>query len=172
MRSIRLAAGFVALAVVGCGSSLKTDTDFDRETSFANLHTYDWVSEEKKRSAPNPETERQITRAVESELAARGFQMGSNDPDFRVGFVVLVTDEVTDQTMVTDSVLGYVSMRRYAETYVDGSLVLFMEEPGGQKVIWRGVAEKGFEQGASREEVNKAIDKAVKQLLSDFPPKK
>jgi hypothetical protein len=46
-----------------------------------------------------------------------------------------------------------------------------MEDTGGQRVIWRGVAEKSFNRDASRDEVRKTIDEAVKKLLSEFPPK-
>ena len=172
MGSMRLAIGFTALALAGCGSPLKIDTEFDREASFADLKTYDWVSEGNKRTAPNRQSERRIVAAVERELRAKGYQKDSSDPDFRVGFVVVVVDEVVQQTMVTDSVLGYVSMRSSSQTFSDGTMVLFIEEPGGGRVIWRGVAEKSVNRDTSREEVDETIDKAVKKLLSEFPPEK
>ncbi|KPK61833.1 MAG: hypothetical protein AMS21_08825 [Gemmatimonas sp. SG8_38_2] len=168
---MKLAMGFAALTLAGCGSPLKTDTDFDREASFTNLRTYDWVSDGEKRSAPNPQTERQIVSVVESELAAKGYQKDSDNPDFLVGFMVIVVDEVVEQTMVTDSVIGYVSMRSTSQAYSDGTMVLFMEDPGGSRVIWRGIAEKSFSRDESRDNVRKTIDEAVKKLLSDFPPK-
>lgn len=106
MASMRLAIGFTALALTGCGSSLQTDTDFDREASFTDLKTYDWVSEGDKRAAPNRQTERRIVAAVERELGAKGYRKDSSNSDFLVGFVVVVVDEVVQQTMVTDSVIG------------------------------------------------------------------
>jgi hypothetical protein len=170
MASIKLAIGFTALALTGCGSSLKIDTEFDREASFTNLRTYDWVSEGDKRSAPNPQSERRIVAAVERELEAKGYQKDSSDPDFLVGFVVVVVDEVVQQTAVTDSVLGYVSMRSSSQTFSDGTMVLFVEDSGRGRVIWRGVAEKSFNRDASRDEVDKTIDEAVKKMLAEFPP--
>jgi len=171
MTSMKLAIGFTALALTGCGSSLKTDTEFDREASFTNLKTYDWVSESDKRTAPNRQSERRIVAAVERELGAKGYQKDTSDPDFRVGFVVVVVDEVVQQTVVTDSVIGYVSMRSNTQTFSDGTMVLFVEDSGGGRVIWRGVAEKSVNRDASRDEVDETIDKAVKKLLSEFPPK-
>jgi hypothetical protein len=171
MASMRLTIGLVALTLTGCGSSLKTDTDFDREASFTNLRTYDWVAEGDKRLAPNRQTERQIVSVVESELATKGYLKDSNSPDFLVGFLVVVVDEVVEQTVVTDSVIGYASMRSTSQTLSDGTMVIFMEEPSGSRVIWRGMAEKSFNRDASRDEVRKTIDEAVKKLLSEFPPK-
>ena len=170
----RLTIGFATLALTlsGCGSPLKTETDFDPEASFTDLRTYGWVSEEDKRSAPNAQTERHIVRSVEAELASKGYRRDSARPDFLVGFIVVRVDEVVQQTMVTDSVLGYVSMRSYSQSFADGTMVLFIEEPEGGRVIWRGAAEKSFDQDASRGEVNQTIEEAVKKLLSEFPPKK
>ncbi len=122
-------------------------------------------------SGAKPAGQRTIISAVERELAAKGYTRDSSDPDFLVGFVVVVVDQVVQQTMVTDSVIGYVSMRSESQTFSDGTMVLFMEDPGGSRVIWRGVAEKSFNRDASRDERDKTIDKAVKQLLGEFPPK-
>jgi len=171
MKSGRAALTLVALAVAGCGSSMKVETDFDREASFTDLKTYDWAPPELagQRGAANPQSERRIIAAVERELGEKGYRKDSDAPDFLVGFVVVTEEKIDQQTVLADSVVGYVSAETRMRTYEEGMLALFVARAHDQKVIWQGVASETF-QSPSREEVDKAIDEAVNKILSMFPP--
>ncbi|KPK55344.1 MAG: hypothetical protein AMS21_13715 [Gemmatimonas sp. SG8_38_2] len=171
MKSGSVAITLVALAMAGCGSSMKVETDFDRAATFTDLETYDWAPPELagQQGAANPQSERRIIAAVERELGERGYRKDSDAPDFLVGFVVVREEKIDQQTVLADSVLGYVSAETRMRTYEEGMLVLFVARADDQKVIWQGAATETF-QSPSREEVDKAIDEAVKKILSGFPP--
>lgn len=66
----------VAFSVAAC-STVRYSSDFDPEIAFSEYKTYDWMVLNERESAAleriNPFLERRLQRAVESELAARGF---------------------------------------------------------------------------------------------------
>lgn len=66
----------LALAAAGC-STVRYSSDFDPEVAFTEFSTYDWmVLNEREQAALeriNPFFERRLQRAVERELADRGF---------------------------------------------------------------------------------------------------
>jgi hypothetical protein len=68
--------------VAGC-STVRYSSDFDPEIAFSEYRTYDWmVLNERERAALeriNPFLERRLQRAVESELADRGFVKGDGE---------------------------------------------------------------------------------------------
>ncbi len=65
-----------ALFAAGC-STVRYSSDFDPEIAFSEYQTYEWMVLNERESAElqriNPFLERRLQRAVESELAARGF---------------------------------------------------------------------------------------------------
>jgi hypothetical protein len=172
---LRLCLVPVSAALLGCGSSMQVSTEFDPEANFAELGSYAWevpsAEGERARMAPNRESERRIIEAVERELGRKGCRKVSSDPDFLVAFVVVVEDSVDARTVITDYKLGYVSRQPEYHTYRKGTLVLFIAQAESRGVIWEGSASKTFE-SPDREEINEAIDKAVRSVLSGFPPKR
>ena len=52
-----------------------------------------------------------------------------------------------------------------------GTLVIDMYDPASKQLVWTGRAGKTIDLNSSREDPQKNLDKAAKQLLTDFPPK-
>ena len=101
-----LLAGF-SLAGPTPASAQKVRTDYDRDVTFAQLRTYDWVDNSVGTNGDQPTIspllERRIHNAVDSELASKGFQkVRSGAPDFRVAYRVVAEEKVT-----TDRSYGY-----------------------------------------------------------------
>ncbi len=76
-KAIRYAPiALLALAVAGC-STVRYSSDFDPEITFTEYRTYDWmVLNDREKAALeriNPFLERRLQRAVERELADRGY---------------------------------------------------------------------------------------------------
>ncbi len=132
LRVGRLLLALTLGLTAGCGSSMKVATDFDRAADFTALGTYTLIRPEPGvRRAVRPASERQIIAAVTRELETKGYRAVSSDPDFRVGFNVVVADEVDEQTLYTDQKLGYVSSATEVRIHQRGTLVLFITERGG-----------------------------------------
>lgn len=102
-KRIGLGAFLITLtATAGC-ASLRVGSDFDRDVSFANRHTYDWVeaAEEEREEAErvNPFLERRLQRAVDRELEALGFrQVEEGEVDLLVAVSVLDAEEGVERS--------------------------------------------------------------------------
>lgn len=111
-RGLLAVTSILFLFLAGC-SSIRVDTDYDKQTSFTQLKTYDWIerpSEQTENPSINsPLVEKRIRNAIDNELSLRGFQKQSGSaPDFLVAIHV-VTDEKIDITTI-DHHYGYASL--------------------------------------------------------------
>lgn len=87
-----LAAG---LALAAACSTVKYSSDFDPQASFTAYETYDWIlpseDEQAALERANPFLEQRLQRAVESELADRGFvKTAGGAPDVLVSVYPIV----------------------------------------------------------------------------------
>jgi hypothetical protein len=84
----------LSLPLAAC-ATVKYSEDYDRQATFEDFKTYDWIApSEDERAAlerVSPFLERRLQRAVEAELAERGFVRNvESDPDFWVSVYPLV----------------------------------------------------------------------------------
>jgi hypothetical protein len=148
----------VVLLIVGltanCGSGMKVATDFDRGADFSGFETYAWIAagggEAGARRMIRPESERRVIAAVDRELKARGHRAVTGDPDFKIGFFAVAEDQIDEQVVYTDRHLGYVSSETQVSVFQKGTLVLFVTDPGEEKVLWQGTASETFKDPSQR----------------------
>lgn len=167
-----LAAAVLALAAC---SSFTVDTNYDPAASFEGLRTYAW--REPGRESGDPLTMKLVRDAADAELALRGYQGASGNPDFTIGQFVVVRQKVDVQYM--DDYWGY-SYRAgsrgwsttYVTTYDEGSIVLDVANGTSGEPMWRGSATGIVDTGATPEERQQRIREAVAGILAEFPPKK
>lgn len=86
-------AGSAALAT-GC-STMRTRSDYDREASFRSFQTFAWVEPDDSTRQDvqriDPFLERRLRRAVETQLADRGYvPLTTGNPDFLVSAYAVV----------------------------------------------------------------------------------
>jgi hypothetical protein len=151
----------LALLAAGC-SSLRVRSDWDHEFSFADLHTYSWAQSKESAAAERMSfLDRRIKRAVDAELAAKGFERRDSGGDF----LMVYTAKVRDRTEVHRYAPWYgVDVRRYKE----GTLVLGAVDRGRNEVVWTGWAEGIVSDSGQSEE---AVREACAKILEGFPPR-
>jgi hypothetical protein len=160
--------------LMGC-TSLRVSSDYDRNTTFANYHTYAWVPREHFGS-PNPLVERRAHEAIESELESRGFRL-AEDPgraDFVVDFTIGSRDRVNVQSypvpyrgpwMWGGAYYGsQVDVRQYRE----GTLAIDVFDGRTHQPVWTGRASKELSR-ADQERSEGPIREAVTAVLAEFP---
>jgi hypothetical protein len=191
-RSILLLVLLLAGVTSGLAApKVKIRTQGDKTFSFKNLRTWDWHADgagEVKLMTTATDMERSkqvhatldpvITKAVEKELSARGFERKPGGADFIVNYYVLTVPGTASNQMgqFLPSVAEYglppipqaTTMLRAFER---GSLVLDVTSPAKKSVVWRGIAETEVDRELS-DDVRKArIEKAVQDIVKKLPAK-
>ena len=160
-----LFACLIAL-IVSCSSVYDVGYDYDQETNFAGLKTYDWL--------PVPEgikvdtlVQERIKNAVNSGLEAKGLRMTSDTPDFLIAMQAGTEEKVR----YVPEHWGYTSGNIYRrDEYEEGTLVLDFVDPVSKELIWRGTAAAYVDSKMTPEKIDKLVDEAVEKTLKNFPP--
>ena len=181
---------FLLLFFCTACSTVSVDTDFNPAYDFAQLKTYSWVDDGK---APSRDTRinndliiDRVCRAVESNLAARGFvKVNGKTADFQVSWHGAIEKKLQVDTIDHFySPYGYGSLYRdpfwsgrtmrtsTAREYEVGTLIIDILDPAAHKLIWRGSGSKMISGKSNSEKITKKINEAVSAILKDFPPAK
>jgi hypothetical protein len=175
--NILLAA--IMLAVLGCAPSITVKQDYDKEANFAALKTFAWLpmpvdpaAGVKSAMERNSLLDKRIKQSVDAQLAAKGYQVDVNNPDFVVTYHTGAEDKVN----VTDWGYGY---GRYGAwhgggvdvyQYTEGTLILDVIDWKSKQLVWRGFAQGTIDPDAPSEKREQKLNEAVTRMLANFPP--
>ena len=125
-----------------------------------------------------------VTRALDSTLAAKGFQKATDTPDFLVGWHA--TLEGKQRETVIDSQYNYAPYRgpmgrpstmpsappvRMVREYDEGTLIVDVVDAESKTRIWRGSARAEVSAKVDDEMREARIREAVRRIFEQFPPK-
>lgn len=157
--------------------------NFDKDADFSKFKTYKWVSI-KNADHVDALTEKEITAALDAELAKKGLtKTDSDNADLYVAYQTAIGTEKQFNSYQTGWGYGpgwgpgwYGGMASTTTTgststiYV-GQLALDLYEASKKELVWRGVASKTIDPKAKPDKRSKNIQKAVEKLLKNYPPK-
>ncbi len=174
MRGLRLCVAlFLAFAALGCSQTVKVDQVFD-DVDFTKYTTYAWM--------PRPEgdtgllTGRQkyledaLPKAVEQQLAAKGFAKVSENPDVLVGYWYGLAGEEADSVGLKVDYTKSYSNRKVWESE-GGVIRIDLVNPKTATLVWRGTAHVAVNVDPTPEIVEKNVDRAVTKIFAQYPPK-
>jgi hypothetical protein len=176
-----LALSALALACSG----IRVDHDYDPSADFGQLRTWAWHPHAGKSRDPrldNALLDSRIRKAVETELAAKGFTLlVSGTPDFQVTYHLSVEGKLDVDTVYHDyprGGYGRVGYRRgswgYTETrvreYDEGTLLVDVLQAESGALLWRGSGVATVREESNPEKRTKRINTAVNKILAKFPP--
>jgi len=167
------------LLVVGVSNVVAQDVtyNFDQGTDFSKFKTYKWVSI-KNAQQVNDIAARQITAAIDAELAKKGLtKTDSDNADLYVGYQTAIGSEKQWNTYSTG--WGYgprwgggMGMGTATQSTIQkGMLDLDMYDSANKRLVWKGAVSKTLDPGAKPEKRQKNLDKAIAKLLKNYPPK-
>ena len=171
---------FVLVAAAAC-SSVKISSDYDGQADFTKYKTYTFSEEALKLPVGDLNRDR-ILRAIETELAAKGFSK-SESPDVIIDINVKAQQK-TEATATTTGPGYYGGPWRYGygggfsttqinyNDYIEGTLFVNMVNKSTEKIVWQGRATKTVDEDADAAKREKNINYAVKQIFTKYPPKK
>ncbi len=177
MRSV-YAVSMLAVLSFGAGcSSVSVTHDYDTGYDFSTLRTYNWLEV----PAPPPADEvvneltlARIRRAVDAELAAKGYVQVTEAPNCMVALHCAVSPKVHVSSypeMGGPYGRYWGSTRVYVDTTEEGTIVVDVLDAQARRQVWRGVATGTVKRSATPEEREARIGEAVKALFAPFPPK-
>jgi len=175
---------FFAAVILSSCSSVKVAYDFDKQVDFTNYKTYAFTPESLNLGIDQLNRDRLI-RAVEVELAAKGFTKSEN-PDVLIDMHITAKKrtEAVANTTGTGGYGGYGRYGRYGygggfstttvdyNEYIDGTLLINMVDKSTEKIAWQGRGTKTLDEDASAAKRESNINYAVKQIFTNYPPKK
>ena len=172
-----------AIALSAC-SGLTVNYDFDPSANFTGYSSWTWME-----MRANPQlTDLQQSRvrsSVETALAAKGMERVRGEPDFWVGFQVILDEEVSYNTVNSyyGGGWGYGgwygpgyggmamgSSRTYETRVQVGTLIVDIFDARSKELVWRGTGESKIQEVQDPAERQARLDKAVAKIMENFPP--
>ena len=174
---MRIATLLTAACVAWLGTTILASTvtyDYDRTANFSKFRTYAWV----RGNPVNDELNHQrIVRAVETQLAARGFAKVDGDrPDVLVAYHAAMDQSLQINAFGSGGwgphgLAGSRMGTARADKVTIGSVVVDMVDAANEKMVWRGSASHDLDPRASAEKKDKAVNKAIEKMFKNYPPK-
>jgi Domain of unknown function (DUF4136) len=163
------------LVMAGC-ASLRVGSDYDRNTNFANYHTYAWLPREHF-GIRNPLVVRHAHEAIDAQMRLKGFVLAKDagNADLVVDFTIGARERVQIQSypvlyrgpwMWGRAYYGnQIDMRRYRE----GTLAIDVFDGRTHEPIWTGWATKQLSEKDLESSEGPAREAAA-AVLARFPP--
>ena len=171
-----VSVGAVAVFTVACGYSIKTATDYDRNVSFSNYHSFSIM---KGNSSGNPLMDQRAVADVKSALTSKGW---TEAPEGQAQAAVVVhaatKTKHTYETMY-DGFGGGWGWRRgwgggfggattFVNDYKVGTLVVDIFDAKTKQGIWHGTASDALSNNAKSNA--QATEQAIDKMFGNFPP--
>lgn len=172
---------FVVLALLAGCSPITATYDIDDKIDFSKFKTYNFSEEAEKLPIQDLDRER-ILKAIDREMAARGFTK-TDKPDALVD--VFVRLEEKKRATATSPAYGFggyggavygygggfSTTNIDVHEYVEGTLFINFIDLGIEKIVWQGRGTKTLNENASGEKKEKNINYGVQKIYTKFPVK-
>jgi hypothetical protein len=170
-----------AVCVVGAVSAIAQEVryNYERGTDFSKYKTYRWVKQEEM-EYPAEDIDQKIRRSIDAILSERGLKrVEDGESDLVVIYQAGLTREREWNAYKTGNSnweyggwYGWGGSRPRARSYiVVGTLNLDFYDAALKKQIWRGEATKTLNPPKNPMKLQAKIDKAMRRLLRNFPPR-
>jgi len=175
-----VAVSACCLALVAGYVWAKVNFDYDHTVDFSGYSTFAWLEREGSVEAQLPDHLRiRLRRVTEEVLAEKGIDPSPAPPqtDLLLTYFYGATDELQINHVSYASYspwgygywpgfnYGYTEVRSYKQ----GTLVLDIVDARTHQLVWMGILEKEV---SSVNPPGKRIQKTIRKLLKNFPPKK
>ena len=183
MRAYLLIAMLGIALLAGC-SSYDIKYDYDVDSNFSAFKTYNWIPRTISEASGSARTavqsnsllDERIRKAVDTQMAAKGFTLSEENPDVMVVYHTGAENKID----VTD--WGYTYAGSYwggglgrsvdVYQYTEGTLIVDMVGTANKKLVWRGSATGVVDPSSSPEQREAKINDVVARIFEKYPPKK
>ncbi len=186
MNRISMAASIFGLALINACSGYTVKTDYDPTITYASYKTFDWYAASKrakgKGSGTDPLMDKRVRASVQLVLEAKGFRQEKvAEPDFLVTYYPIYQNKKYRTTSSFGGGYGW-GRRQWGygvgthfstsqvHKYREGTIILEIVDSKSNQLVWQGAAEGALTNLDNPEDTQEGINKAVGDLLANFPP--
>ncbi len=179
-----LGSAFILFFLQGC-SGITVSQDYDKEYNFAGLKTFAWKPNQDKSYGvkDNDLLDKRIRTAIENNLLAKSYRLvGSYTPDFFISYHYNVEQKITSSGVSGGVAIGRsiyggfggvgLSTGSDVRAYDQGTLLIDVTIPLGDKLVWRGIATQSVSDHSSPDESTARVNETVEKIMAQFPPVK
>ena len=94
MKSLKITTVLILLAVVTSCSSVRVASDYDQQADFSQYNSYAFFKPGIDKAEISDLDKRRILRAIEEEMAAKGFTKSDSEPDLLVSILTKTRENV------------------------------------------------------------------------------
>jgi hypothetical protein len=148
--------------------------DYDRSANFNEYKTYNWI--DYRQVAPGDQLlDRDIKRAVDAQLAAKGLRRVESGGDLVVGYQAGISQEKEFDAIGAGGFgrgpFGWGSADRVTTSTIDvGNLTIGLFSPATKQLVWRGAASKTLSLSKDPDKNYRNLEKAMAKLFRNYPP--
>ncbi|MFN0104813.1 MAG: DUF4136 domain-containing protein [Bryobacteraceae bacterium] len=158
--------GIVCFAAAASAQEVKFD--YDRSANFSNYKTYQWV-DSKTGKAPNQLMDQNIKRAVDAQMALKGFQAVAGAADVQLIYQAAVDREKQFEAFGTGPRF-YGSGRVTSTTIEVGKLVVDIYDSSSKQLVWSSSVSKTLDIKKDPDKNFANLQKAVAKMFKNYPP--
>lgn len=164
-------------------SGIKVSQDYDQGYNFSSLKTFDWKPNEIDEYGlkDNDLIDQRIRNSIVSTLSAKQYKMvDTGIPDFYISYHMTVEQKISTSNVTGGVAIGRGSYGRFGSigvstgshvrAYDQGTLLIDVTEPEGNRLVWRGVGTQEVSEHSDPEKSTKQINETVEKILAQFPP--
>jgi Domain of unknown function (DUF4136) len=189
----KIKIGFLSIIagiiIIGCGSSIKVSSDYDKTIDFKRYKTFS-IYDLKQTGSVNPANADKIVNALKKQMKEKGFVEDTQNPDLQINAVsILTTKEAVAMDAPPTNYYGYGGAYRpygyygvgygygYAENpdtrekeydFKQGTLMIDIIDTKTQKMVWQGVGNSEID--TKPVNADEIINYAVGAIMVSFPP--
>ncbi len=186
LRWAKLVAILVFAMLLSSCSSIQTGSHHDESATFSHYRTFAWIAYDplilgmREQPTISPLSKKKIVQAIEGELINKGYVYVTNPDtaDFILSYTVGTRDKI--DTMSYPSVYragwdwhtygrDFHQSKVIHRSYTEGTLAIDIFDGKSKQPVWHGWASKTIST-SDRENPSPAIQKAVAQVIDQFPP--
>lgn len=149
--------------------------DYDRSANFSAYKTYQWVDYQQV-AVGDQLLDKDIKRAVDEQLAAKGLQRVESGGDLLVGYQAGISEEKQFDSLGSGAWGGppwwggWGDTRITSSTIEIGNLTIGLFDPGRKQLVWRGSASKTLDIKKDPDKNYQTLEKAMAKLFKNYPP--
>jgi hypothetical protein len=175
----------LTLITASC-SSLKTDFNYDTTADFSKYKTFAWVDMKGLLSSYHLSgvMDERVRKGIQDAFEKKGLKfVEGNESDLIVNY--LIKSERDMDVKSFDVSFGYhpyagggihntYSTMTFTSTreYESGALLIDLVDRETKKLVWRGLANKGFAERTTQQDKIDAFYNILEKMMKKYPPKK